>query len=510
MKKENGYQSLLNAILTSGVAVILSYLINFFLTPFITDTVGTEAYGYVTLAKTMVSYASIITVGFTAFMVRYITLEYYKKQYKESSSYFSSSIAAVSVISIVILVIAGMGVAFMDKWLVIDEEMVDSVKVLFILVFLNFCLTTFIVPYTSSCYIKNKLSVYNTLKTASYCVEAVILYLLFKNFSTEIWYVGIGLLAASLTILSGCVITTKRLTPEIMFDRKLISLGKVKNLANNGIWQSVNSLGTVLNSGLDLFITNQMLSGLAMGQLSIAKTIGSMFSIMYSTISQAFQPRMMKAYAANDTEHLIKELKFAMRVNGFFSGCAFAGFLALGTLYYRLWIPNQDYEFIFYLTIVTILTSIAEGAIYPAYFINTLTTKKMIPCFITILSGLLNVTGMYFLLKYTGIGVYAVVWTTTVLSFLINLVFNPIYCAVTLKLPWYTLYSTIARHLIGCIGMCIIFKMIDIMINPVGWFMLIGTAILCCVFGVIIYFVVATDFQEKRIIINKLRKRVIR
>ena len=508
MKKDNGYKALLNTILTSGMAVILSYLINFFLTPFITNTVGTEAYGYVTLAKTMANYASIITVGFTAFMVRYITLSYYKQQYKESSAYFSSSVGAVSVLSLLILAIAGIGIIFMNKWLVVSEEMLSAVKILFILVFINFCITTFIVPYTSSCYIKNKLSIYNTFKTASYCVEAVVLFFLFKNFSIKIWYVGIGLIAASLTILIGCIIVTKKLTPEIKFERHLISLGKIRDLISNGIWQSVNSLGTVLNSGLDLLITNQMLSGLAMGQLSIAKTIGSMFSVLYSTISQAFQPRMMKAYAANDMKKLIKELKFAMRVNGFFSGCAFAGFVALGTLYYELWIPNQDYNFIFYLTVVTILGSVAEGVIYPAYFINTLTTKKMIPCFVTIISGLLNVAGMYLLIKYTDLGVYAVVWTTAILSFLTNFVFNPIYCALTLKLHWSILYPTIIRHVIGCIGMLVIFKMVTFVLNPSGWLMLVVSAIVCFGVGAFIYCVAVTNLREKKAILKKVRMKV--
>ena len=60
-------KALIKTLLTSGIAVVLSYLINFFLTPFITDTAGTEAYGFVTLAKTAVNYISIITVAFTAF-----------------------------------------------------------------------------------------------------------------------------------------------------------------------------------------------------------------------------------------------------------------------------------------------------------------------------------------------------------------------------------------------------------------------------------------------------------
>ena len=38
---------LLKTIVVTGVAFILNYLINLILTPYITDTVGTAAYGFV-------------------------------------------------------------------------------------------------------------------------------------------------------------------------------------------------------------------------------------------------------------------------------------------------------------------------------------------------------------------------------------------------------------------------------------------------------------------------------
>lgn len=53
----------------------------------------------------------------------------------------------------------------------------------------------------------------------------------------------------------------------------------------------------------------------------------------------------------------------------------------------------------------------------PIYYVNTLTVKNKIPCFITIIGGLLNVVGMFILIKYTNLGVYAVPITTAVIMF---------------------------------------------------------------------------------------------
>lgn len=500
-------KALIKTILTSGFAVIMSYLINFFVTPFITDHVGTEAYGFVTFAKTAASYAAIITVAFTVFIVRYITLAYHKNNYEEAIAYYSSSIAAVDIISAGILLLALVFAILMPEILSIPEHLHTSVQILFVLVFINFCINTITVPYTATFYIQNTLNKYQLIKSLSYIVEAVALFVLFSRLDTKLWYVGIGLIAASLTVLLGSMSASRRYTPEIQFSRSAVSLHKVTEMARNGIWQSLNAVGTTLNHGLDLLVSNQLLSSLIMGQLSITKNICMIFSVMHSTISQAFQPRMLKAYASSDMQGFMNELKLAMRVSGFFSACIFAGFFSLGELYYRLWLPNQDHHLLYVLTIISVFGGLGEGIIYPAFYVNTLTTRKKIPCLVTIGNGLLNVLGMFILITRTNMGVYAVILTTTVLTLLNSIVFSALYCPYTLKLPWYTLYPVILRHLAASAVLCLLFRAIAAWMVPNTWGGLIFCAVLMMIFGIVAYVAVVASSDEMKRVSRKILKR---
>lgn len=81
---------LLKTIVVTGVAFILNYLINLILTPYITDTVGTAAYGFVSLAKNCAQYATVITVALNSYASRYIALEYHNQNICKSNEYFSS------------------------------------------------------------------------------------------------------------------------------------------------------------------------------------------------------------------------------------------------------------------------------------------------------------------------------------------------------------------------------------------------------------------------------------
>ena len=129
-----GNRRLATTILISGTAAFLSYLINFFLTKYITANVGIEAYGFVSIAKTAVSYAQIITVAFTTFVVRYISVTYHEGNIEESKSYYSSSVFGCMAISGVVFLVALILISGLERILVIPDELVGPVKLLFILV----------------------------------------------------------------------------------------------------------------------------------------------------------------------------------------------------------------------------------------------------------------------------------------------------------------------------------------------------------------------------------------
>ena len=75
---------LLYTMIISGMSVIISYAINFLVTPYITENLGVEAYSFVSIANTAVNYASIITIALTAFIVRYISVSYHSNKMKEA------------------------------------------------------------------------------------------------------------------------------------------------------------------------------------------------------------------------------------------------------------------------------------------------------------------------------------------------------------------------------------------------------------------------------------------
>lgn len=249
----NKVKRLLMTILTSGIATILSFLISFILTPYITNKLGVEAYGFVTLAKNFTQYATIITIALNSYAARYITVSYHNNDMEKAQEYISSVYYGDVAISAVIMIVAGGFILFLDRILNISLELVISVKLLFLFVFFGFVLTTVGTSYTAAAYIKNRLDIVGIFRSLSYIFEVLFYVVVFAFFTPEVWQVGVAICIAQLVIFGGNYYIYKKYTPELKIRRKSVSFNAIKKLVVNGIWNSINSLGNLPAAGRSLY-----------------------------------------------------------------------------------------------------------------------------------------------------------------------------------------------------------------------------------------------------------------
>lgn len=506
-KPTNKYAKLLRTIVVSGGALLLNGLITLLLAPLISSTVGTEAYGFVSLAKNIAQYAVIIASALNSFAARYIVIAYHKHDLDEANTYFSSTVLGDFLLGTGLFAVAMVFTLIMEKVLQISPAIVEDVKLLMLFVFVNFWLTTVSTAFSAAGHIKNKLDVVGLFKALAYVCEAVVLLLFYTFLPPRVFYVGVGLSTVSVVVAVSNGWLCRRYTPELKVQRRFFSLRAIKRLVMDGVWTTLNSLGDTLNQGLDLLICNLMLTPLAMGQLALSKTFYAVFAGMFILVGQAFEPMYLKSYANGDKETLLGDLKLAMKLSGMLSNIFFAGFVALGLAFYKLWIPAEDVMLIYALTVIGNMVTIPGGPMQPLYYIYILTLKKKLPTLVTIAGGLVNVVSMYFLIRYTTLGVYAVVWTTVAVMFVINFITNPLYMAHVLQLPWWTFYPNILRNVLSCAVLVAVFKGLSLLYTPTGWLALIASAAVLLVVGALLHTLIVFNRHDWRQVLRMLKGR---
>ena len=88
MKELGKDKALIINTIASFVTFIVGLGIAFFFTPFLTDTVGEEAYGFVSLGNNVINYITILTVALNSVAGRFITIEYHQGKKKEANELF--------------------------------------------------------------------------------------------------------------------------------------------------------------------------------------------------------------------------------------------------------------------------------------------------------------------------------------------------------------------------------------------------------------------------------------
>ena len=123
--------------LWNGISVLITTIISFTITPYVTNNLGIEANGFISLANTCVMYIDIITIALNAFAARYIAIEYHNKNYEEANKYYSSVVIANFVLAIALDIPCFAMIWQLDSILNVSNSLVFDVKLLFLLVLIN-------------------------------------------------------------------------------------------------------------------------------------------------------------------------------------------------------------------------------------------------------------------------------------------------------------------------------------------------------------------------------------
>lgn len=432
-------------------SVLLMYLINFFSIPYIINKLGMESYGFVNLAHTIISYIDIIVIALNAFATRYIAIEYHNNNYKKANEYYSSVLFANIIIMIVIGILSFFTILFLPSIINIPANLTFDVQILFTIVLLNYFLNLGISIFSMSAFIKNKTSITSKIKGFSGIVYAILILIIITCFELKVYsFVMANLISAVISIFANFYFS-KRILPDLKFSIKDFNFKRIKELISSGIWNTINNIGGLLNTGLDLIVTNKTLDNIAMGEISVGKQFSNIITIISSVSIDSFKPKQLEMYSKGKKEELVSLLVNSMKISGIIGIIFFSCFITLGQDFFNIWLEGQDCKTIYILCIIVLSLDIISIFLRPLYYVYTLTNKLRLSSFISIFAGLLNFILMIsFIPIFQDYGKYIVVGSTTVVGILTAWI-NTYLPKKYLNIKKNIFFKSLIRHLVVCL-----------------------------------------------------------
>lgn len=500
-----------NKMMINIIATIINFfitiVINFFVSSYITDKVGAEAYGYVSLAINFVSYATIFTTALNSMCSRFITIDIHRNKKDSVNKYFTSVLIANLLIVTILIVPAFSFIIYLDNFINIPVSLINDVKLLFAFIFFNFFVSLITGVFTIATYCKNKLYLSTLRQTESSLLKLGIIILLFILFKPAVFYVGVATLFATIYISCFNVYYTKKLLPNVEIKKKHFSIKKIKVLLSSGLWNSITNLGNVLTDGLDLIISNLAINSLTMGIVALAKLPSGVFSNLIASVMTVFQPPTLEYYANDNIPMVVTETKKNMKISGIFGNIPIVYIIVFGTYFCGLWMPSVDNNLLTTLTIITFINVFVAGIISPLYNIFTITNKVRLNAILNITSGLISTILVLLALKFTNWGIYAVVGISTIIGLLKGFIIVPMYAAKCLNQNNHIFLSTIGRYIITTFVMIISMYLLSLIIVPNNWILLIISILICGLLGLIINYFLLFNKKERELLINIISRK---
>ena len=517
MKNNNHDQNEMNAkqlainMVFSVVAFVLNFGISFFVTPYITNQFGSEAYGFVKLANDFTNYATLFSVALNSMASRFLMLERTRGNNTAANQYFSSITLANVILSTILMVPSVICVVFLDKFLSVPAVLVTEVKLTFAITFASFICNLLFSTYSNCYYLTNMLSVGSVRDALMNILRVVSIILLFALAVPRISYVAFGSLIATVFAVGYNYYQTRKLTPELRFRFCDFDWKKLKEVLATGIWNSITKLSQIFSSGLDLLMTNIMINPQMMGYLSLAKTVPTLVASFNATVANVFSPNLMMLYAQDDMEELKKATKTAMRFMCLFVTIPNAILVTMGKEFFDLWVPGQPSQLINILSVLTIINSCVTGPAQPLYQIFTITNKVKESSIVLIIYGFTSVLVTYICLQLTGLGVYAVAGVSLVGSLIVATMYHIPFAAKYIGLPKSTFFPEIGVSLLSMVILCIVGFVVNSALElNTSWIMWFVGAVITGIIGLVINAFLILNKEERTTLFNKFFSRFIK
>ena len=492
------------------VGFVVNLGISFLLTPFIVQNVGSEAYGFVGLANNFVGYAQVITVALNSMASRFITIKIHENDTEGSNRYFTSVVIANLVTALVLSIPSVLIILNLNKIVNVSDAILIDVQWLWAFIFLNFLVNIISSTYSVATFVRNKLYLSSIQGIISNLLRVGVLIVAFSFFVPAVWYVGAAVVIATLYLYVWNVYYTKKLLPEIKVKYQYFDVSVIKTLLSSGIWNSFTKLSSILSTGLDLLISNLYVSSAAMGVLSVAKTVPTAILTLFGTLASVYAPQLTISYAKKDYEDMKNQLLGSIKFLGMFACIPVAGLFAYGEIFYKLWIPSQDANLLYILTILSCIEFMFVLPLEGLWNLFTATNKVKQTSIYMFANSIVTIVIVLVALQFTdddNLKLYIIAGTSTAFSVFRSLVFLPIYGAHCLNIKWTAFYPSILKNTLSVVVASAFAVLLRNVLNIDGWLMLIVAGALTSVFALAFNFTVLLNKEERRAIMNRVRRR---
>ena len=362
--------------------------------------------------------------------------------------------------------------------------------------------------YSLATFIKNRLDYEYEINMFVSLIRLALLVVLFGFFCKKVYFVGLTALIVTTVKAILQYVIKKKLLPELKVDYKMVDIKLVVQLVSTGIWNTIQGLGQILLDGLDTLISNILINPVAMNNISFAKTMPGIIASLLNTMAGVFSPKYTILYAQGEEEELKRSTKQTMLFLSLVISIPVGIIIAVGREFYSLWIPGENISEIYLLSTLSSLVYVVSTPMNAVYNLFTVKNRVRYLAVVTLGSGVVSTISVLVLIRYTGLGVYAVAGCSAGIGIIRNIFLVAPYAANMMGYSRYTFHPEILKSVLSVVFVSIIAILTKNIIRINTWFSFIVACLIIAGLSLIVNFTILFDKKQKKRLLLKIKEKV--
>ncbi len=493
-----------SGVILGYIAMAITNISSFFLTPLMLTVFGTSEFGVYKLVLSFMSYFALADLGLSNAIVRYVS-EYRTNKDKDSEGEF---IGLVILIDLLMggLVFIGCGLFYFYIPQIFQssfsQKEIVLLKDLFFLVVISGILTLFVNLAAGILKSYERFTILKTMNILKTLVRVgLITVLLLLDFSPfEIVLVDTVLMM--LVFVYSWYYCIKELKIKPVF--RNIDSTYSKKILSYSLIVFVDAIAYHFFWAADAFIIGIYISSSAIAIYSIGTLLANLFFAVSIVISDVLMPEVVNQVTiGSDDRELTNYMIKIGRIKFLVLALPTLGFVFFGRKFINLWLGEtfeEAYLIAILILIPQMISALADVALYVMWAKNKHKMKSFVSLGICIINILLTIILVQ---KYGIIGAAI----STCLSFIAGyLVFNSIYFHKVLNLDMIRFTrETFSKLWLGLLITCLGIYIISLY-GDVSWFVLLLQVVLATLVYVISFWFFGINHSEKQMVTSLLKK----
>lgn len=485
----------------------LSIIISFVYTPVMLKILGSSEYGLYNLANSIISYLSLLSLGFGASYIRFYS-KYKANKDEEGIAKLNGLYLIVFIIIGIIALICGVLLSgnianiLNDTYTKADKQIAGTLMIIMAInlawSFPSSVFTAYITSQEKFIFQKS----INMIRTV--IGPFVTLPVLLLGYGS----IGMVVISTIVTFFADVIniIYCKRIGMNILF--KNIDFLLLKDIFVFSIFIAINQIIDQINWATDKVILGKVCNGAVVAYYSIGAQINTYFTQFSTAVSSVFVPEIHRIESSELTTDEINKKQTDLfikvgRLQFILLALILTGFILFGKFFVSVW-AGVEYSSSYYVAILLMTPEIVPLTQNIGIEVQRAKNKHQFRSVVYLVMAIINIIiSIYFAALWGEIG--AAIGTTISLVLANGLVMNIFYhkvIGINILLFW----KKIMILMPGIIIPCLIMKcMVNFWPTNSITRLLVGIAFYVILYALCI-FVIGLDANEKKYIISKLRK----